>query len=147
MVGPKLIAAIAVIVVTVATIAILWFYAPKSYQESRSLSLSFQQNPPWRDSTCIPGSSPGNSNGTNVSFSWSTSSSAAVDLVIWPSGNPPGQSVYNATASSGSGWYNSQGTEWFAVFGAPGPSTVVTIDLTFTLPGHVLGGPIAGPAC
>ena len=32
--------------------------------------------------------------------------------------------VYNMTAASGSGHYSSQGTEWFAAFGVPSPSTV-----------------------
>ena len=91
--------------------------------------------------------SAGSPNWTNVSFTWTTGGSGTADLVIWPSGNAPGQSVYNTTATSGSGFYSSQGTEDFAVFNPPGPSLVLTISLLFVLPGHVWGGPIAGPVC
>lgn len=147
MLNAKWLAIIGAIVVVVVVIAVLYYVTPQSYSEKRSLTLSFQQNPPWRNSICIPGTTSGNPDFTNVSFTWSSSNSAVVDLVIWPPGNIPEQFVYNVTASSGSGWYSSQGTEYFAAFGAPSPTTVVTIDLSYTLPGHTLGGPIAGPTC
>ena len=147
MVNPKLLFPVIALAVCLVVVAVLWDVVPQSYSEHQTITLSFQQSPPWRSSICIPGTTSGSLNYTNVSFTWATNNSAVVDLVVWPSGNNPGQFVYNVTASSGSGWYSSQGTEYFAVFGTPSLSTVVTVSLSYTLPGHVLGGSIVNPTC
>ncbi len=134
-------------VIVVAAVVASYYAVPKTYPEHLSLSLNFEQNPPWRASACIQGTVSGNPDYTNVSFTWTTGSAQSVTLVVWPQGNIPGQSVYNTTASSGLGWYSSSGTEYFAAFGAPSASTVVTIQLAYYMPGHQWGGPIAGPVC
>jgi len=147
--NPKL-AAIVTVAVIIALVVVsfsLYYQVPQSYSESQTLTLAFQNNPPWRQSICIPGTNAGSPKWTNVSFTWTTGGSGTADVVIWPSGNAPGQSVYNVTGTFGSGFYSSQGTEYFAVFNPSGSSLVVTISLSYVLPGHVWGGPITGPVC
>jgi hypothetical protein len=142
-----LIPAVVAVVVIVVVLVVLWYVVPKQFAEERTLSLNYEQNPPWRTSICIPGTTSGNPDYTTVSFNWTTSPAQRVTLVIWPSGNIPDQSVYNMTASSGNGSYSSQGTEYFSAFGVTNVAVVVTIDISYALPGHYFGGPIAGPNC
>jgi hypothetical protein len=148
--NPKLLGIIAAIVAVLVLVGLVWYlYAvsPATYSRTQPLQLSFEQTPPWRTSYCIPGTEAGQPEFTNVSFNWTTRGGQQVDFVVWPSPGVPGAPVYNMTAASGSGHYSSQGTEWFAAFGVPSPSTVVSIQLAFTVPGHTWGGPIVNIPC
>jgi hypothetical protein len=146
----KLLAIVVPVIVVAVLLILLWYLydvAPASYSEHKTVMLTFEQNPAWRASICIPGTNSGQPDWTTVSFNWTSGTAQIVTLVVWQHPLSPDQSVYNRTATSGSGFYSSQGTEEFAAFAAPSPSTVVTIQLSYTLPGHQWGGPIAGPTC
>ncbi|MGA8276198.1 MAG: hypothetical protein WB789_09470 [Thermoplasmata archaeon] len=145
--NPKLVGGIVVGIALVVLIVALYYWVPEEISEHSTLTLTYEQNPPWRQTICIPGTNSGHPNWTNVSFSWTVEGTGPVTLVVWESGQSSNSPVYNVTGVAGLGWYSSQGTEYFSAFGAESPSVQVTVDLSYVLPGHLFGGPIVQPQC
>jgi hypothetical protein len=143
---------IVVLVVALGVVAILAFAVPAQYPQHATLTLDSAQG--WHQPFCVPYEDAFGTVTTNVSFTWSTggpdSATLQVSFIVWPGGapNPINQVVYNATAASGSGWYISppansytEGWAYFAASGLSSPSiSAVTVNITYDLPGHYLGG-------
>jgi len=145
------------LVVAVGVIAMFAFVVPAQYAEHQTLTLNSEQG--WRQSVCVPTWSLPGWVTTHVSFAWRTGGPYPVTLpasyAAWPAWvlAPIHQIVYNATGSSGSGWYLSgpypgnSGTEEFAAVGASNPSDSVTVTISYEGAGHYLGGPSLSPTC
>jgi hypothetical protein len=147
---------VVVFVAAVVVIAMLAFVVPAQYSEHQTVTLDNELG--WHQSVCVPDQGDFGSVTTNVSFTWSTPSASPILLqasyTFWPVGSfaPGNLVVYNGTGTSGSGWYTSgpfpgnDGIEFFDALAVSGPLvSPVTVDLSYSLPGHYLGGPTTLP--
>jgi len=146
---------ILVVVIVAVVIAMLAFVVPAQYSEHQTLTLDYELG--WNQSVCVPDQTDFGSLTTNVSFTWSTPGSPILlqaSYTVWPVGwlEPGNLVVYNGTGTSGSGWYTSgpfpgnDGVEFFDAFAGSSPLvSPVTVSLSYSLPGHYLGGPTTVP--
>jgi hypothetical protein len=146
-----------VLVTVVVVILLLALVVPAQYPEHQTLTLD---SAAWHQTVCVPDETQFGGVTTNVSFTWWTPNPSPITLqasyIVWPAGafQPSNLVVYSDAGTSGSGWYTSgpypanSGSENFDVIAGPGPLvTPVYVNISYVLPGHVLGGPATVPGC
>ena len=145
--------------IILGTVALLAFVVPDQFSERQNFSLDPQNV--WTQSVCVPNQGFYGTFTTNVSFAWSTRSPSSIMFqVSYVSGYRSGPSglapivkvVYNGSGPSGSGSYvsgpNPGNGAWeeFSMAGIlEGSVSSVSVNLSYVLPGHYIGGAYTDP--